>query len=81
MNAQIYTLLKIVPGIKQKQNLDLYIITTQYILYRGRVEMGGVYLDSLSAGAYTTTLYVMVDIVKRADVHPHSHQAEQIFPS
>jgi hypothetical protein len=33
--------------------------------YRGRVEIGGVYLPSkLESGEYPTTLYVMVDIVK-----------------
>jgi hypothetical protein len=31
--------------------------------YRGRVEIGGVYLPSKpESGEYTTTLYVMVDI-------------------
>jgi hypothetical protein len=32
--------------------------------YKGRIDIGEVYLHALSAGAYTTTLYVMVDIVK-----------------
>ncbi len=30
----------------------------------------GVYISALSTGAYTTTLNVMVDIVKRVGVHP-----------
>ncbi len=50
--------------------------------YRGRVETGGG--DSvLSAGVYTTTLQVMVDIVKegRCGAPPHPHQAGLIFPS
>jgi hypothetical protein len=33
-------------------------------VHRGRDEIGGAYLP-LSAGAYTTALYIMVDIVKR----------------
>jgi hypothetical protein len=38
---------------------------TEYSTYTGRGEIRGVYLP-LSAGAYTTTtLYVMVDLVKR----------------
>jgi hypothetical protein len=36
--------------------------------YRGRVEIGGV--SALSAGAHSTTLHVMVDIVKGAGVRP-----------
>jgi hypothetical protein len=32
-------------------------------LYRGRVEIGG-NVSALSAGAYTTTLYVIIDRVK-----------------
>jgi hypothetical protein len=31
------------------------------IAFRGRVEIGGVYISALSAGAYTSTLLVMVD--------------------
>ncbi len=48
--------------------------------YRGRVEIGGVYLPS---GEYTKTLYVMVDIVKGAGVglHPHTLTTGLIFPS
>ncbi len=46
--------------------------------YRGRVEIGRV-CHALSAGAYTTTLYVMVDIVNGGigvdTGHPHPHQA------
>jgi hypothetical protein len=43
--------------------------------YRGRTEIEGV--SARSAGAYTTLLYVMVDIVKGGVrcVHPHPHQA------
>jgi hypothetical protein len=40
--------------------------------YRGRGEIGGS-VSLLSAGAFTTTLYVMVDIVKGAGrAPPHS---------
>ncbi len=39
--------------------------------YRGRVEIGEVF-QPLSAGAYTTTLCVMLDIVKRMERTPES---------
>jgi hypothetical protein len=41
--------------------------------YRGRGEIGGVYLSALSAGAYeyTTTLNVIVDIVQGGESAPH----------
>jgi hypothetical protein len=38
-------------------------------------------VSTLSAGAYTVTLYVMVDIVKRGGHAPPPHQAGMIFPS
>ncbi len=51
--------------------------------YRSRVEIGGVYLNLPSQLEHnTTTLYVMVDIVKGGGVHPpHPNLAELIFPS
>jgi hypothetical protein len=45
--------------------------------YRGRVKNR----SALSAGAYTTTLDLVVDIVKGVGVHPHPNQAVLIFPS
>jgi hypothetical protein len=52
---------------------------TEYI--RGRVEIG-LSVSALSAGAYTTTLYVMVNTVKSCGSAPPSpHQAGLIFPS
>jgi hypothetical protein len=39
-------------------------------------------VSALLVGAYTTTLYVMVDIVQVGGVHPpHPHQAGLVFPS
>ncbi len=49
---------------------------------RGRAEIGGS-VSALSAGAYITTLYVMVDIVTggwRAPPPPHPRQAGLIYP-
>ncbi len=47
-------------------------VTTEHI-YRGRGEIGGVYVPALSARAYTTTLLVMVDRVKRGGRAPSNH--------
>jgi hypothetical protein len=53
--------------------------------YKGRAEIERVYLPSQleHTPQNTTTLYVMVDIVKRVGVHPlpYPHQAGLIFPS
>jgi len=39
-------------------------------------------VSALLVGAYTTTLYVMVDIVQVGGVYPaHPHQAGLFFPS
>jgi hypothetical protein len=49
--------------------------------YRDRVEKEGVYL-TLSAGAHTTTIYVMVDKVNASGrATPHPHQAGLNFSS
>jgi hypothetical protein len=41
--------------------------------YRGRGEIGEGSLSALSAGGYTTTLYVMVTIVKGGGHAPPTH--------
>ncbi len=51
--------------------------------YRGRGEIGGVYISALSAAAYATNLLVMVDRVKGGGraVHRLPHQAGLILPT
>ncbi len=44
-------------------------LVTEYSTYRGRVEIGES-VSALSAGAYTTTLYMMVDVVKGDGCEP-----------
>jgi hypothetical protein len=64
--------LRILYGIYIFQYIVYYIAllcTTPLRKYRGRDEIGWVYLHALSAGAYIATLYVMV-----TRVHPHPHQ-------
>ncbi len=45
-------------------------LSTTQSTYRDRVELGIVYLPSQLLGAYTTTLYVMVEIVKGDGLAP-----------
>jgi hypothetical protein len=51
---------------------------TEYILGKSR-KRGSV--SAFSAGAYTITLHMMVDIEKGVGVHLQPHQTELIFPS
>jgi hypothetical protein len=56
--------------------VDAGMLSSPQITNRGRVEIG--------AGAYTATLYVMVNIVKgggRAGATPHPLQPRLFFPS
>jgi hypothetical protein len=41
----------------------MYLVSEPQSTYKGRVEMEGMVI-ALSAGAYTTTLYLIVDAVK-----------------
>jgi hypothetical protein len=51
-------------------------------IYRGRVEIGEVYLPSQLKRTYTTTLLVMVDRIEGGGrASPTSHQVGLIFPS
>jgi hypothetical protein len=65
--------------------VDAGMQSSPQITKRDRIEIGVVYnVYALSAGAHTTTLYVMVDIVRgdgRAGATPHPLQPGQIFPS
>jgi hypothetical protein len=57
--------------------------TSEYMLYIGRDEKGRV-RAIVSAGAYTATLYFVVNVVKRGwacTPRPHPQQPELIFPS
>jgi hypothetical protein len=44
----------------------------EYIQYRGRIEIGGMYLPSQLERRYTTTLNLMVDKVKEGGRAPHT---------
>ncbi len=63
--------------------LNIWLIQ-QFVAYF-RVEIEGLWgsVSSLSAGEYTTTLYVMVYILKGGvwSCNPHPHQLGLIFPS
>jgi len=53
-------------------------------VHRDRDEIHRWNVSALSAGAYTATLYVMVNskyIEKGMGVHPHPDQPGQIYPS
>ncbi len=56
---------------ERNTKLSLCVHTTEYI-YRGRVEIGGMYLPSQLERIPSTTLYVMVDIMKAGGRAPHT---------